>query len=1071
MGKQGKRTLGRQGARDRDAAKAHADEAKEKKAAVDAAALSELQFRKARESLDRAEKALETEEKYFASLAPFKEREPVWYEMKEAERRGMVRVHTAARAAHEAAERQVLAAASAFKWKYGSLSETAAATPDRIKQELAAAHVAVDQSRSAQKHYEGLCKELRLLREASNKHVVKRTAEEPEAVTGMRMLKHEATREVSRIEAVIAEELLGQDATPVTSDEWEYRTVCEEWTKKLTGAKVTSLGVAVDAFSARTKMAPSTVHNMIAACADKSKPDVVREAYDVLPQLSAAVDSFEALLRPDVPAHRRTKLIGIFLVCLVGFTANNECTSNRTGLTGALVREAQVRLARDHAEEVTSPTSKEGIAAICALHKRATNESVSMIDRLTKMASTPKESLEGRRGVVEERAAPNRLEAMRSFAKAYEREATPTGPNGKKNLTAEYDRRVAKMLAATIFDDTSVRFSCPKVAMLYHTSGFSFTACCSVAEAHQRVLLCKELRATQERVPSLRVCAWCKEPRYCPSVAKWVWGPLLTPTFRCAGCVPPDGEACAEPTPEFGRYCSAKCQKAAWSYQKPSLFDEVLAARTSGSEAGSSAADALRPPSDPPVNRHRTQRHRTPAVGSRHYTEPPSPPVNRHRTQRHRDVCPRHDLKSKAAPAEPEPEPASKEFDGLSESEVHRGITMGYFEVNIRMGLTLNADNVPEDCTANRISVPKLPVMELCEASIAQILTWKMPPLRLYAAAGELCGCIQKNALEIVASSPVPEFARARGAKRIARKIVACFYIRCAHPLSRKVHCSAKLVRAWKRTLQHRATAFPHDWHIRKALQRKLWEPTFPCDFDARFVFKSSTFFVYEDGHKPAHEREQQDCELLLDHHADGSLADSSGPFAARFRPSRVQLCSGVPASEQSTRYDYMESFPETLIIRLPTSRFVENAEGDALELVHGRPWVHCPTAIRWSELPFRAACNRNTQLLLNPSTEHELVAMQVGRMRRKSDAHPEDYCIWWAYLRERDGQWYELYGSEGTRGVWDAPRFGRRVTAPMAGRKMEGCFPINLFYQRKRAGHPASIVDYTADYAMDASA
>ena len=227
-------------------------------------------------------------------------------------------------------------------------------------------------------------------------------------------------------------------------------------------------------------------------------------------------------------------------------------------------------------------------------------------------------------------------------------------------------------------------------------------------------------------------------------------------------------------------------------------------------------------------------------------------------------MCPRHDLKSKAAPAapepepEPEPEPVSTEFDGLSDSEVHRGITMGYFEANIRMGLTLNADNVPKDCTADRISVPKLPLMELCEAAIAQILAWKMSPLRLYAAAGELCGCIQKNALEIVASSPVPEFARARGAKRIARKIVACFYIRCAHPLSRKVHRSAKLVRAWKRTLQHRATAFPHDWHIRKALQRKLWEPTFPCDFDARFLFKSSTFFVYDGGHKPAHEREQE---------------------------------------------------------------------------------------------------------------------------------------------------------------------------------------------------------------------
>ena len=29
-------------------------------------------------------------------------------------------------------------------------------------------------------------------------------------------------------------------------------------------------------------------------------------------------------------------------------------------------------------------------------------------------------------------------------------------------------------------------------------------------------------------------------------------------------------------------------------------------------------------------------------------------------------------------------------------------------------------------------------------------------------------------------------------------------------------------------------------------------------------------------------------------------------------------------------------------------------------------------------------------------------------------------------------------------------------VTGTMAGRKVEGCFPINLFYQRKRAGASA---------------
>jgi len=1004
---------------------------KEKDAALATCALSKQQQREAAGVVEKAAYALDEVTRTLALFEPFKHSDAAWYAMKHYEHQVVQRVHQEAIKANTAAEVQVLATESAWNLRFGTRSQTPSATKERVGQELTAAQNAVTNFKRCVSGYEKAANELKLVQ---------------------RQLATLQGPTIADVAAATAAREAGNGAAPEprNPEEEAYQRRCAEWTRALLETPRPLLEQAVRAFSERLRVAPDAVYNMIAVCANKAKPGGLdREADGVLCQLRAAVDSFEVLLRPGGPWPRRAKLTAAFVCFAVGFAAHNEVRDPKNGgLTTAIVREAQERMAREHSGEVWSPTSKEGLGALSRLRDRVLEAQASTVKKgaatlerlgpqLQAAAAAPAAPAPEPTPIGTADAKAKALQAMRSFATAYEREATPTGRNGKKNLTSEYDRRVAKMLAAINLDDTNVGFSCPKVAMLYYISGFE--DCCpgaprvSVAAAHQRVLLCKELRATQERVPSLRVCAWCKEPRYCPSIAKWVWGPLITPTFRCAGCVPPDGQLSDDQAAEFGRYCSEKCQKAAWSYRKPRLFDEVLAARTAKSEAGSSAAHAACAPCAPPA----------PSAPE----DAPSPPVNRHRTQRHRDVCPRHDLQSA-------PQSAPEEFDGLSESEVHRGVTMGYFEANIAMALTLNAANVPEDCTAGTISVPKLPVMELCEAAITQILAWKMPPQDLYSAAGELCGCIQKNALDIVASSPVPKFARVRGAKRIARKIVACFYVRCAHPLQRKVHLGEKLVRAWKRTLQHRATAFPHDWHIRKALQRKLWEPTFPCDFDARFLFKSSTFFVYDDGHKPAVEREQEDCELLLDHHADGSLADSSGPFAMRFKPSPVQLCSGVPASEQSTRYDYMESFPETLIMRLPTSRFVENEETDSCDIVHGRPWVHCPTTIRWSELPFRAAFSGRAAT--HGSTEHELVAMQVGRMRRKTAAQQEDYCIWWAYVRERDGQWYELYGSEGTRGVWDAPRFGRRVTAPMAGRKVAGCFPINLFYQRKRAGASA---------------
>jgi len=214
---------------------------------------------------------------------------------------------------------------------------------------------------------------------------------------------------------------------------------------------------------------------------------------------------------------------------------------------------------------------------------------------------------------------------LRSFATAYEREATPTGRNGQKNLTSDFDRRVAKMMEAVVFSvtysdgggrDARVGFKSPKAAMLFYIRGFEDlypgAPCVTVAEAHQRVLLCKELRATREREPSLRLCAWCKEAQYCPSVEQWVWGPLITPTFRCAGCVPPgamlpSGAVHDTDNAIFGRYCSAACQRAAWTCRKPSLFDEAVAKRSG--EAGSSE-EAARAEAKP-KNLHRTLPHRS----------------------------------------------------------------------------------------------------------------------------------------------------------------------------------------------------------------------------------------------------------------------------------------------------------------------------------------------------------------------------------------------------------------------------------------------------------------------------
>ncbi len=137
----------------------------------------------------------------------------------------------------------------------------------------------------------------------------------------------------------------------------------------------------------------------------------------------------------------------------------------------------------------------------------------------------------------------------------------------KRHKTAVYDREVAKFIASK---DT-------KSAMIYMIMVPRTGPRASPELALQRAALCTELRRETERVPSLRLCNACGVRRRFDN--KWIVSGL-TKTFVCAGCVPPDGaeeallcEAIDDDSQSYGRYCSRKCQRAAWlGKTTPTLF-------------------------------------------------------------------------------------------------------------------------------------------------------------------------------------------------------------------------------------------------------------------------------------------------------------------------------------------------------------------------------------------------------------------------------------------------------------------------------------------------------------------
>lgn len=152
--------------------------------------------------------------------------------------------------------------------------------------------------------------------------------------------------------------------------------------------------------------------------------------------------------------------------------------------------------------------------------------------------------------------------ALKECAKAY----TDVVWEGR-HKTAVYDRDGARFL----FSKSS------KYAMIYMLTVPRTGPRASPELARQRVLLCAELRAETERVASLRLCNACCVRRRAD--AKWIVSGL-TRTFVCAGCVLPDDaeeallcEAIDDDSKSFGRYCSRKCQRAAWlGKTTPTLF-------------------------------------------------------------------------------------------------------------------------------------------------------------------------------------------------------------------------------------------------------------------------------------------------------------------------------------------------------------------------------------------------------------------------------------------------------------------------------------------------------------------
>ena len=136
-----------------------------------------------------------------------------------------------------------------------------------------------------------------------------------------------------------------------------------------------------------------------------------------------------------------------------------------------------------------------------------------------------------------------------------------------RHKTAVYDREVAKFIASK---DT-------KSSMIYMIMVPRTGPRASPKLALQRAALCTELRRETERVPSLRLCNACGVRRRVGN--KWVVSGLAK-TFVCAGCVLPDDaeeallcEAIDDDSQSYGRYCSRKCQKAAWlGKTTPTLF-------------------------------------------------------------------------------------------------------------------------------------------------------------------------------------------------------------------------------------------------------------------------------------------------------------------------------------------------------------------------------------------------------------------------------------------------------------------------------------------------------------------
>jgi len=160
------------------------------------------------------------------------------------------------------------------------------------------------------------------------------------------------------------------------------------------------------------------------------------------------------------------------------------------------------------------------------------------------------------------------------------------------------------------FDIYTLHFTCAKAAMIFFATQLRTGPMASMQTAVRKERVNSQLRESQSRVPSLRLCSNCKKPHRNRATGRWVWTGLCN-TFRCEGCVLPEDappEAAEEELPEqaVGRYCGEACQRAAWSRQHATMVECVIDRWQSSSE-------------DPP-------------------------PINGHTTVPHKKQCPRFDL-------------------------------------------------------------------------------------------------------------------------------------------------------------------------------------------------------------------------------------------------------------------------------------------------------------------------------------------------------------------------------------------------------------------------------------------